>query len=126
MKRNGSAWQLRSATIITIIETAKAMDIPNEKAAELWIESTGFESLTLHQFRNKITRWNMDVKKEQAMGERSQVKGDPAFGKKYAEELRKMYNAHGEEFPEHMQGHVRDTRKEISCFEECREWLLSN
>ena len=124
VKRNGAAWLLRSTTINTIIETAKFLGVSNERAASLWVQASGFESLTLHQFKSKITKWNTEVRKEKDMGDRTQKKGDAAFGEKYTRELKAMYESHGEVFPTLLQ--TRDTRSEISCFEECREWLASN
>jgi hypothetical protein len=108
-------WHERSMLHKLIIETAKALEVPNNVAAALWIEACASCSFTLYQLRKKVTQWNVNVKEEEGRGIREHTIIGRKIGEKYVKELRGYLNRD-------LPSGGRENNREINAADECVEW----
>jgi hypothetical protein len=111
-------WGERSMLHFLIIETGKALDVPNDTAASLWVEVAS--SLSLYLWRKRVNRWNIEVRAEKNMAKRDPKKDQPAFGLRYIAELALLLQVDVCT----LQRGGRVAAQEISDVDECIEWPM--
>ena len=109
-------WGERAMLHFLIVETGKALNVPNDVAANLWVKATS--SLSLYQVRDKVNTWNTQVREDTRMSKRVPKKGQPAFGLKYVVELALLLQVNDSQVTR--EGRVKQL--EISDSDECVEW----
>ena len=112
-------WEPWSNHWFSIIETAQALNVPNDIAAQLWICVNARSSLTLYEFRTCVRGWNVEVQKQLGLGPNDAKKGRPQFGQMYVRKLKEMLSQWGDAL---LVTGGRVSATEINDIDECVEW----